>query len=253
MYPAIKSCDKVSFTYKGDNHNGEIGIVVRSDAQDVHKGMIQIFSDDGSNHKVGYQDNPQLMENGIRNFRIHERADGVKVFNKGDIVTDGEMEDEVLEVFGDSCLLGNPYSGVTKVWVTLQWMSLNGWKLKYQEDTVEEDKDKEIHGRHVGTFNTLLLQPGLIAKEVNGRIVVEREEPHDSAVSYQLGYVQGKADAQLDMELGRSYTKQEIVDVLKEHLDIANEPREDTAYAKGYGYSLKKVAEKLNINLDEYE
>ena len=69
MYPAIKHGDKSEFVCKEKKHASTVN-VNNAGAMRVRVG--------GRDISLGFQDNPRIMEQGITNFRILERADGLR-------------------------------------------------------------------------------------------------------------------------------------------------------------------------------
>jgi hypothetical protein len=253
-YPAIKDGDKVSFTYFERMEEKTSNTTVRV----VVNGQMYLDTSDKTIF-IGFQDNPQLMENGITNFRIHERADGTPVFMEGDVIDNESIEEErkVLSVNNDVCILSteaNEYAAI--VW-TFQELRRHGWKLK--EPTKEESSDEKIFqnfdvDKHLFTPENLR---ELVGKKIEGinswsvkvdgitYVLRDPVEPEtitkggnqNLTVSYLAGYEKGKDE-----------TKEEVRKVLEEtHRDLE-------CWAQPVHLEvLAEIAEKLGIDLTTNE
>jgi len=217
-YPAIKAGDKVSFYYT-ELPTLSMGIDFYCTVEISEEGIIH-FKNSVIDIPAGYQDNPQLMENGIRIFRIHERADGTPVFMEGDVLdiiiydTGAEVGSFVMkERNGNAKVMyvaGDMFGYVVESFDGIQWMTFNkansnGWKLKDQEDTVEEETTCSCSD---------IDNPLLICNECAKSMQHYKSE--------------------------KTYTKQEIVDVINE--ELKHTYVEDCAVG-----AVRKVAEKLGI------
>ena len=175
-YPAIKDGDKVSFTQFASSIRNKREVTLE-DGVTINIVRGGIMTDFTGASVLGFQDNPQLMENGITNFRIHERADGTPVFMEGDMVLNKfGHEYVVLAVNNDTFLPSYPkrLSNVNMPdnWMTFKWANELGWKLK---EATEEDCNHDDLVDVFAYFLSATKEPKTYTKQE----IVEEEAPEE--------------------------------------------------------------------------